>query len=298
MHEIRQEPIEESWILLSENRITRLKQPTDLCPFCPGKESLTPPEIMAIRDGGEPNSPNWKIRVIPNRYPAIGDPTGENYHEVVIETPDHGSDLALLDIEHLTLLLSVFRDRIKALYSKKNVKYVQLFKNHGEKAGASILHPHSQIIAIPFMPLRLKRELVYFLERDGLRREFNDPERIVAEEGGFIAFTPYGARFAFEVWIAPVERREDFTQTEDREFKDLARLLKKTLGALRAILNNPPYNLILHSLKEKGFHWHFEIIPRFEDIAGFEIATGAYINSVSPETAAEELRSKIKEGSG
>ncbi len=256
---------------------------------------MTPPEIFAIREG-PPDGPGWRIRVIPNKYPAVDLPDLKTPHEIVIETPDHNADIPDYPAEHLRDLLLVFRERLKEMSSKKDVKYVQLFRNKGSRAGASIFHPHTQILALPFIPKRIKSELE-FIRTEGLDFERDEGTRTVALEGDFIAFAPYFSRFPFETWVAPRKRRPDFAQTEEKELLPLALLLKKVISALKNILGEIPYNLILHTLKDRDFHWHFEILPRYEGLAGFEVATGVYMNSKSPERAASELRAAIKEES-
>ncbi|HDM90058.1 MAG TPA: DUF4931 domain-containing protein [candidate division WOR-3 bacterium] len=293
MHEIRAEPIENSWILLCENRSKRPLGTDDRCPFCPGREAMTPPEIFAIREG-PPDGPGWRIRVIPNKYPAVDLPDLKTPHEIVIETPDHNADIPDYTAEHLRDLLLVFRDRLREMCSKKDVKYVQLFRNKGARAGASIFHPHTQILALPFVPRRIKSELE-FIREEGLDFERDGGTRTVAECGNFIAFAPYFSRFPYEIWVAPRVKRPDFSKTGEGELLHLALLLKKSVTALKHILGEIPYNLILHTLKDRDFHWHFEILPRYEGLAGFEVATGVYMNSKSPERAASDLRAAIKE---
>jgi UDPglucose--hexose-1-phosphate uridylyltransferase len=316
-------------VIISTDRIHR---PTDfqalqpslpslsLCPFCPGNEAQTPPEILAYRDGGtRPNSPGWNLRVIPNKFPALqieGDlgregiglydrMKGVGAHEVIIETPDHKATLATLPERCLEDLFWVFRDRILDLRKDLRLRYVLIFKNHGAAAGATLEHPHSQLIALPIIPTNLAaeiegcREHYHNKERciycDIIHQESGDRARVVTENGEFLAVVPFAPRFPFEVWILPKRHGSCFEETQKLEVEGLARIFSDTLRRLDRVLRMPAFNYILHTspLREATgdfYHWHIEIIPKLTQVAGFEWGTGFYINPVLPEEAAMFLR--------
>ena len=301
------------------------------CPFCEGKESETPPEISAVRPSGTPpDTPGWSIRTIPNKYAAVGD-HGEfvlerdglfeeapavGAHEVIIETPDHDARIERYSIPKLRALLSVYRERFIDLHRDPRFKYIQIFRNEGALAGASLEHPHSQIIAIPITPQWLEVELAsaraHFdksgscLFCDLLTQERADGRRIVFENDLFVSFAPFASRFPYETWIFPKTHCHDFQLVSDEELDALARVMQRTLRALEKSLDRPPFNYIIHSAPSgmpeatesdsiaAHYHWHFEIIPRLTKIAGFEWGTGLYINTTLPEKAAAQMRDSLE----
>jgi len=335
--ELRRDPMSHRWVIISTERAMR---PSDfrvdnpklsgaICPFCPGNEHLTPPEISAIRNGAAPNKPGWSIRVIPNKFPALrieGDlgrmgygmydkMNGIGAHEVIIETADHKLELPDYSQTTTEQMLRAYRDRIADLKNDSRFKYMLVFKNHGVRAGASLEHSHSQLIAIPVTPKRVAEELYYcrdyfeYKERcllcDIISQEQLLEERLVMVEENIIAMTPYASRFPFEVHILPRRHAHDFCKINDKEISSLAYVLKNVLKKIRQALGNPAYNYILHTSPvtvprpgrpemwgtiELDYHWHIEIIPRLTRIAGFEWGTGFYINPVTPENAAKYLR--------
>jgi UDPglucose--hexose-1-phosphate uridylyltransferase len=336
MPELRKDPVIGMWVIISTERakrpldfkgFTEERQPGP-CPFCEGHEAETPPEIFAVRrEGTAPNTPGWDVRVVPNKYPALrieGDlnregvgmcdmMNGVGAHEVIIETPDHKKDLVDLAEDHIAKVIQVYRQRIMDLSGDDRFKYVLIFKNQGRAAGASLQHAHSQLIATPITPKRVKEELMGAMEHYNYKRRciFCDyikqetsvfGERLVAETGHFVTLSPFAARFPFEMWILPKRHAPDFTYIRDDEMVDLARMLKLILGKLRAALNDPPFNYILHMAPfrrprvgywatiEEDYHWHIELMPRLTRIAGFEWGSGFYINPTPPEVAAQILR--------
>lgn len=296
------------------------------CPFCEGHEDKTPPEVLAVRrNGGGPDSPGWSLRVVPNKFPALshdGDldmqadglfesMSGVGHHEVIIESPDHSASLAELSLGEVEKTIWAFRERILALKKDDRVQYVLIFKNHGASAGASLEHTHSQLIALPVVPIRVQREIDlsrgYFGLRqrcvfcDVLEKERGIQQRIIAETDRFVALSPYAARFPFETWILPKAHQSQFELTPPEQHGELAALLKKLLGALNLCLAQPAYNFLLHTAPvaercEQAFHWHFEVIPQLTRVAGFEWGSGFYINPTTPEMAAEALRKSIETG--
>ena len=290
-----------------------------MCPFCSSNETSTPPEVYAIRENGSgPNSPGWSLRVVPNKFPALkveGDLNREGVgifdkmngigaHEVIIETPDHMLDLVDLGNSDFDNVIRAYRDRILELRNDSRFKYILVFKNHGEAAGASLEHSHSQLIATPILPKRVMEELSgakqYFdyKERciycDIIRQEINEDIRIVAKNDSFIAIEPFASRFPFETWVLPSFHESAFEKIRGDTISQLVSVLRETLKRLSRALNNPPYNLMIHTSPldnsyQNEYHWHIEIIPKLVRVAGFEWGTGFYINPTTPEDAAKFL---------
>ncbi len=332
MPELRRDPVVGRWVIIAAERA---KRPQDFvpienthttaegkrnCPFCPGREGETPPEIIAYRSGGSPpNSPGWTVRVIPNKYPALqieGEldaraegiydrMNGIGAHEVIIETPDHDATLATMSSSQLEAMFQAIVDRITDLENDTRFKYIQIFKNVGEAAGASLEHPHSQLIATPVVPKRITEELsgalahYEYKERcvfcDIVRQESDDEARLVFADDVIVSFVPFAPRFPFEIQVVPRRHVSSFKNIVDEEIKHLAVHLKLIIGKIDGLLRTPPYNMVLHTapcrLDElRHYHWHIEIIPKLANVAGFEWGTGFYINPTIPEQVAEHLR--------
>jgi UDPglucose--hexose-1-phosphate uridylyltransferase len=338
--ELRQDPLSGRWVIIAAERG---KRPDDFrpaaaeaerreaapafCPFCAGNETKTPPEVEALREPGtRPDTPGWRVRVVPNKYPALtpgGPPVrrvrglyesmdGIGVHEVIIDSPDHARELTDLPLSHVKEALEVYVRRIRGLENDPAYRYVQLFKNKGREAGASLSHPHTQIVATPITPKRVKEEIwssERFWKDNGscifcrlTEEERTAGERIVAANDHFIAFIPFAARFPFEIHFHPLRHATHFTSQTEDELDALAEILKTALGKLKAVLGDPPYNLVLHQAPNPAtvaaispdlgrfFHWYLEVIPVLTRVAGFEWGTGFYINPVSPENAAQYLR--------
>ena len=332
MPELRKDPVVGRWVIISTERGRR---PSDFngaappppnaktCPFCVGNEDKTPAEILAYREQGTlPNTPGWSTRVVPNKFPALQiegslDRRGEGLydrmsgvgaHEVVIEGPNHDLDLADLPVEHIEQVLLAYRERVLDLFRDRRMRYVLIFKNHGDQAGATLEHTHTQLIATPIIPKNIQEEL------EGARRYWELKERcvfcdivqqetaeglgrrVVSMSDRFVALMPFASRFPFETWILPREHDASYqTLGEPTEYRDLAAMLKDTLQRLNRALDRPPYNFVLHTapvsdLDLEYFHWHFEIMPKLTRVAGFEIGSGFYINPTPPEDAAQYLR--------
>jgi len=328
MPELRKEPVSGRWVIVATERAAR---PTDFetnpqiikssfCPFCEGNEDKTPPEILAYRDNGAmPNTGGWRVRVVPNKFPAL-QAEGENSkcedgiydkmngigaHEVIIESPRHIQSLTSLDNGNIEEVLSCYRDRLIDLKSDKRFVYGLLFKNVGFSAGASLEHTHSQLIVTPIVPPLVANEIAnakVFYQRTGkclfcdmIQQEIETDKRVVISTDNFVVFAPFASRFPFETWILPKKHESNFENLQGAEAKELAYVLKSVLAKLEATLDFPPYNYIIHSApfnvtESKHFHWHIEIIPRLTNIAGFEWGTGFYINPTPPEESAELLK--------
>ena len=336
MPELRKDPITGRWVIISTDRA---KRPTDFsfepaeikggfCPFCPGHEDKTPPEILTYRsDGSGPNSPGWRVRVVPNKFPALGiegdlgrqgeglfdKMNGIGAHEVIIEAPAHEQTLATLPEKHVEDVLWAFRDRMLDLQRDRRFRYILIFKNHGAPAGASLEHSHSQLIALPIVPKRVREEVdgaksyYGYKERciycDIIRQERDSGIRVVAENEGFLTVAPYAPRFPFETWILPKEHESAFENSQRHFYRDLARALKNFLMRIDRVLEMPSYNLVLHTSPVKEapndyYHWHLEMMPKLTRVAGFEWGTGIYINPTPPEEAAKFLREVSLEQAG
>ena len=328
MPELRKDPIVGRWIIISTERA---KRPTDIatkpevkkggfCPFCHGNEDKTPPEIMAYRDNGtKPNTAGWQMRVVSNKFPALmtegelnraGDGIydkmgGLGAHEVIIETPDHELTLSTLPISGVKNVLHAYKERLIDLKKDQRLRYVMIFKNNGEAAGASLEHPHSQLIALPIVPKRVREELFgsqnYFeykercLFCDIIRQEIEREIRMIEETDCFITISPFAPRFPFETWIMPKIHKAAFENISDDEISSLAVILQNTLKRMDKILNYPAYNFVIHSApfhdnQSESYHYHIEIMPKLTKVAGFEWGTGFYINPMPPELAAKYLR--------
>lgn len=328
MSELRKDPIIGRWVIISSERG---KRPTSfssvskrvaavMCPFCPGREEHTPPEITAYREpGSEPNQAGWTLRVIPNKYPALrveGDldrapqglydrMNGIGAHEVIIETPDHDRDMVDMSDEQVRDIFWTYRERMLDLERDTRFKYILIFKNHGEAAGASLEHAHSQLIATPIIPKRVAEEIegaqryYEFKERcifcDIVRQELTDKDRLVTDFDSFVTIQPFAPRFPFETWIIPKTHQSSYLEMNDDDHLILARCFKDILSRLKLALNDPPFNFMLHTRpisreSHEYYHWHFELIPKLTKVAGFEWGSGIYINPTGPEESAAFLR--------
>ena len=332
MPELRKDPITGRWVIIATDRA---KRPTDFvrekvqirgsgfCPFCYGNEGKTPPEIHAYRsDGSAKDGPGWTLRIVPNKFPALGiegtlnrqgeglydKMNGIGAHEVIIETPEHSLTLATMPVRRVEDVLWAYRDRILDLKKDRRFKYILIFKNHGEAAGASLEHTHSQLIALPVVPKRVHEEVdsakdyYNFKERcifcDIIRQELEDTVRVIAENQAFITLAPYAPRFPFEMWIVPRVHQSAFEESQKHEFEQLAAMLKDMLMRLDKVLDSPAYNYIIHTspapeVSNDYYHWHLEIMPKLTKVAGFEWGTGFYINPTPPEESAKFLREAL-----
>lgn len=329
MPELRKDPVSERWVIIATDRVRRpsdfvretlpAKPSGRICPFCPGNESKTPPEVLAYRGDSPANQSGWSLRVIPNKFPVLqieGDleregeglfdrMKGIGAHEVVIEAPEHALSITELAEHSIEQMLWAFRDRVIDLKNDRRLRYVLLFKNQGEAAGATLEHTHSQLIALPVVPKRVQEEVEvahrYYDRKerclfcDLIRQEMKAGVRVVTETDHFVVIEPYAPRFPFETWILPRRHHSHYEDSDGTELKNLAWVLKSTLRKLEKVLERPPYNLLVHTapLQEAAsayYHWHIEIIPRLTRVAGFEWGTGFYINPTPPEESAKFLR--------
>lgn len=237
---------------------------------------MTPPEVLSFRDHG---GSTWNIRVVPNKYPAVG----MQAHEVIIESPDHNCSLG-------GQLFEAARERILYWKQEAQMQYVQFFKNSGEAAGASLEHPHSQLLALPLVPRRVSEELhgahAYFAEHGHcfFCDEPEDRSRLIFESDQMRAIVPCAPRFDFETWIIPVAHTSHFENSQPETVSAIHSAVQVVIDKLNEAVAYPAYNLILHTAplhqpELSHYHWHLEVLPRLTGIAGFELATGCYITS-------------------
>jgi UDPglucose--hexose-1-phosphate uridylyltransferase len=330
MPELRKDPLVGRWVIIATERAKRPLLPRgekpppalagSLCPFCEGQEDKTPGEILAYRDRhSRPNERGWRIRVVPNKFPALhvegelakrGEGmydrmNGIGAHEVIIESPQHKESLTEIDVANVRDMLWVYRDRLVDLKKDGRLLYGMLFKNVGTAAGASLEHTHSQLIVTPVVPISVVEEMegakTYFGYRgrclfcDMIHQESEAGRRIVLDSAHFLALCPFASRFPFEVMILPKNHASHFENITRPEVDDLGGFLQTVLGKLESALDKPAYNYIVHTAPfdaapRPEYHWHLEIIPRLTRVAGFEWGTGFYINPVPPEQAAEFLQ--------
>ncbi len=331
MSEIRKDYVTDTWVVISEERAKRPKdyirphspvlQKT--CVFCEGNEHMTPPEIYAFRsEGTRSDTPGWWLRTVPNKFPALRiegtlkkesvslftSMTGIGCHEVIIESPEHDKPVALLGTRQVIEILEMYRSRLADLTKDRRFKYILIFENHGAEAGASLEHPHSQIIATPMIPVYVAGELRgaehYFNDMGGdciydaiIKEELSQSKRIVFESSSFVCLAPFASKYPYELMILPKRHSPSFAECTQDEITDLAEILRKTLLSLYTVLEDPPYNFYIHTTpvntrEHPFYHWHVEIIPRLSKLAGFERGTGFYINSLSPENATIQLGGK------
>ncbi len=336
MPELRKDLITERWVIIATERAKRphdFTQPPSEpepahCPFCPGNEGETPPELWVVRSAGGPNQPGWQVRVISNKFPALrieGEMNREadglydrmngiGAHEIIIDTPEHDQAVEDQPAKQIALALTAIKERMLDLQRDTRIRYILAFKNVGREAGASLRHSHYQLIATPVTPYRVKAKLIgardYYERKersvfqDILRQEEREGRRVVCENPSYLVFCPFAARFPFELCLLPRQQGADFHSITSEGIQHLADVLKTTLGKLSRGLNRPQYNLILHTAPsrmghrrsgywdtiDQDFRWHIEILPRLTYTAGFEWGTGFYINPMPPEESAAYLR--------
>jgi UDPglucose--hexose-1-phosphate uridylyltransferase len=331
MSELRLNLITREWVIISTDRAKRsvdFMKSTDRrlippylvsCPFCPGNEDHTPIEHFRISTDGA-----WKLRVVSNKYPVVS-MEGEKYrsvdgtkrfvsgvglHEVIVESPLHNTTMALRDLSDIVEIVGVYRDRFVEAYTDPRVEHVIIFKNHGVGAGTSIGHSHTQLVAIPIVPLQYRDRILaamhYFddtgecLICDTVKMEAGDGSRIVIDTENFITFVPYAALSPFHAWIFPKRHCASFSGVTDEEIKDVAFHLKSLLSSFYTGLEDPDYNMVIRSSRPKDIgneysHWYISIIPRLSYVAGFELGSGMYVNSSLPEESAAFLRAALEE---
>jgi len=328
MPELRQNFFTKEWVIIATERAKRPEELVahraaktvasfiETCPFCPGNESKTPPEVMRVpTDGSGP----WQVRVIPNKFAALSresQPTrsihrsrrsigGFGIHDVIVETPDHAHLTALMPDAHVANVLRAYKSRYDALSLDPRIAHITIFKNHGLDAGTSLEHPHSQLIATPVISSQVRGRFQVALQHyddygqcifcQMLEEEMAEQQRIVLTTEHFIALEPFASPTPFATYIFPRRHMANFGDISAGEISDLARTLRTVLAKLYHGLGNPDFNYTLRCAPAelagaKYFHWYVSIIPRLTRVAGFELGSGMFINSMPPESAAEFLR--------
>lgn len=329
MPDLRKDPIVGRWVIIAKNRAKRphefldgelRRPPSGFCPFCEGHEAHTPREIAAYRTSGtHRDRPGWRVRVVPNKFPALEiegelNKRGEGMydmmggvgaHEVIIESPRHLQSTSELSDEAMAEVFWIYRERMLDLQKDRRLVYGLVFKNVGAAAGASLEHTHSQLIVTPIVPINVSEEIAgsqaFYRYRgrcvfcDMIEQELAGEGRIVFDSPGFVAFCPFAARFPFETWIVPTSHASHYESLSRGEADELARVMRRVMAKIETALDRPAYNYVIHTAPFDTpaldhYHWHIEIIPRVTKMAGFEWGTGFYINPVPPEEAATFMR--------
>lgn len=333
MSELRLNRATKEWIILATERAKRPHQFLNKlaarervprfdpdCPFCPGNERQTPPEVYALRKkNSKPQQPGWRIRVVTNKYAALRpkgklSQIGEGFfkaapglgqHEVIIETPDHHQSLSSLSLKRVEEICAVYCSRYRALEEDRRFKLIIIFRNHGASAGTSLKHPHSQVIALPLVPANIRHlleEAMRYYDDHGccvfcdmMKEELKVQSRIILNNEAFVGFHPFASQSPFETWIVPKKHQASFGSISRRETKLMASALHLVLKGLHHKLGDPDYNLIIRTApikdaQEDYYHWYIQILPRLSIPAGFELGSGVYINTALPERTARFMR--------
>ena len=327
MSELRLNLVTREWVIIASERAKRpidfvtsrperLQSPPFLssCPFCPGNESRTPPERFRLPADG-----SWKIRVVSNKYPALTDGerkrmtdgfrravSGVGIHEVIIESQVHNTTISAMDHSDIEDLIKTYRNRFLEAHRDPRIEHVIIFKNHGEGAGTSLLHPHTQLIGTPVVPVQFRERVqsaMHFFDDTGecllcsiLKKEMEDGVRVLIDTDHFLTFIPYAALSPFHTWIFPKRHSAAFSTITDDELADLAFHLKTILSKFYYGLEDPDFNYVIKSSRPEDAgneycHWYLSIVPRLSRAAGFELGSGMFINTSLPEKSAEFIRS-------
>ncbi|MFO0810790.1 MAG: galactose-1-phosphate uridylyltransferase [Gemmataceae bacterium] len=327
--QLRKDPVVDRWVFVSpergarplESRVPPLADRGGPCPFCEGQERETPHEIAAVRDASTlPDSPGWQVRVVPNMYPAariastarsrddelFAARPGVGVHEVVLECPRHETSFARLSVDQARRVFDIYRQRLRALTPDERLAYVQVFKNHGAGAGASVTHAHSQILGLALVPRELRAEYggaeAYHARHghciycDLIARETASGERLVWAGEHVVAVCAWAGRFPYETWVLPRRHGGHFADASAAEMAEVAEVMHRLVARIGELVEDPPYNYLLHELplraaESPAYHWHWELLPRLTGVAGFELAGGTFLNPLPPEEAAARLRS-------
>jgi UDPglucose--hexose-1-phosphate uridylyltransferase len=328
---LRKDPVTQRWVVISPDRAGLSAVPlparspglpSEACPFCPGNESRTGREIHVEREPGTPtNGPGWLVRVVADQYPIFRIEGGleksaegmydsmnaTGAHEILIETPTHDQHWGDFDLLQLERVLRACRQRSLDLRNDTRFRHLVWVKNCG-LPGSVFQHPHSHVIASPFIPRAIEEELKGFSDYfrwkercvlcDILKQERRDGRRILIDHEGVLSFAPFASRFPYECWIVPANHSHDFGRATPGALRDLAQVLRQTLRALNQRLQDPSFTLVLHSsplgeYARDDYHWHIEIVPHPPHLVGPELGTGILINPVPPELAAEGLRAAL-----
>jgi len=311
MNELRINPLNENKIIFCPDR---MKRPKDIkvakekksnakkCPFCPGNEYMTPPEIFRL--GGK----KWKTRVFENAFPIFKPEKGKikkinkmfllkpafGYHEIIVESPNHNS--TFVNYEHVKNTIETYIQRFRYLSKLKNVNHISIFKNYGRNAGASLTHPHSQIITTSFLPDEIKNEIKH-KESDLMKKIIDEEissERFIFKRGNFVCFAPFFSEYPYEVWIVPKRKIRNILFLKNKEKIELSKSLQTIIRAMKKVLGNFSYNMNVKQTIKHDYHMRITISPKLEIRGGFEIDTNAIINTAIPKKVAKLIRAKLK----
>lgn len=313
MSELRRDELSGRWVLLAPARAARPHTfppppradtiPADACPFCPGNERLTPPEVSRT-GGGDPDTPGWRVRVVPNLYPIVGGPEAglgaTGAHEVVVLSPSHTDSFARLRPEQAVEVLTVLRDRSRHHLAAGHT-FVQAVINHGRAAGASIEHPHAQLVALDLVPPAAARAVERFeaARRDLVAADLDaGASDLHLVDGEAPAWCPRAGSTPYELRVAPRAAVPRFDEADDGDIGAVAESTRRALAMLGASIGDVPYNLVVHTAAagpgDRPFHWYIEVQPRTTVVAGFEQGTGIFVNTVPPERAVPQLRAAVE----
>lgn len=332
MSELRHNKVTGEWVIIASERASRpedfhstkdkppMPQRKASCPFCPGNEKMTPHETLADREDTDVDTSGWQVRVVPNKYPAL-DPNvdaewftqagyfngvkGFGVHDVIIDHPRHDLTIATMPLTSVERLFFIYRERYRQLEKNEHILLINIFRNYGLKAGASLEHPHSQVIATPIIPTRIQHRLNMAKEYyqthgrcvlcDAIERTIEVRDRVVMETGRFLVFMPFASQSPFETWVVPRRHCASFGEITNRECRELAHIMRDILWRVYSTLGDPDYNYLIQAsptntrYREK-YHWFVQILPRVVPSVGFEISSGIYISTAKPEETAYFLR--------
>jgi UDPglucose--hexose-1-phosphate uridylyltransferase len=328
MPELRQNFVTKEWVIIATERAKRpeemvVRRPVKpvaahvpTCPFCTGNEDKTPPEILRLRG---PHQADWTVRVVPNKFAALARDVqpertirrsrrtinGFGVHDVIVESPDHSKLMALMSDAQVSDILRVYKARYSELSLDPRIAHITIFKNHGADAGTSLEHPHSQLVATPVISYQVRQRIQEALRHydeygdcifcQSLHEELSEGVRVVSATEHFVALELFASPTPFCTHIYPRRHMASFSDISEAEVIDLGRVLRGILGKLYHGLENPDFNYTIRTAPAecvgvKYFHWYVSVIPRLTRVAGFELGSGMFINTVLPEAAAEFLR--------
>ncbi|MGK2947805.1 MAG: galactose-1-phosphate uridylyltransferase [Acidimicrobiales bacterium] len=321
MSQLRLNPLTGRWVTIAAERAARPgdlvsrqlpveADPDRACPFCPGNEEATPPALETYGPSG-----NWLVRVVPNLFPAFegNEPlrvhnlgpvftqaSASGVHEVLVFSPHHNGSWADLDDKHAGLAMAAIRDRLEDHARRSTVRYTQAIVNAGREAGASLEHPHGQLLGIPFVPGEIAEEEAGFRRFEGscllctvAEAELQAAHRVVVDDERVAVVCPYWSGAPYEMLVIPRRHDVHLEATSPADVVAVGRAIRDALALLRSHVGDAAYNLVFHTAPhhhEGPFHWHVHIVPRLTSLAGFEQGTGVMINIVAPELAARHLR--------
>lgn len=329
MSEIRQNMATKEWVIIATERARRPEEFADWsqrpkmadlppwdadCPFCPGNEEGPEMEVLRLPESGP-----WKLRVVKNKFPALrweGDRqrsfdgvhrwiSGVGYHEVLVETPKHNLPCAEAPVTEIQRTFRAFQLRGLSMAQDRRVEHVIYFKNHGPRAGTSLVHPHCQIIGLPVVPYRVRsrvEEARRYFDDTGecvycamVTDELSERERVIYENGSFVVFLPYAAFSPFHTWVMPRQHESSFLNVSEVVLHDLADCMRALMRKLYVGLNDPDFNVVLRTSPVREWHldylhWYVTVVPRVTQSAGFELGSGMFINTALPEESAAFLR--------